>query len=516
MPLEAQVEYTADGVANDFTVTFGYLKKSHVKLYINGVEDQTFTWLDSTSIAATTLPANNDVVLITRNTPRAALVYSIPNSGTYKGADLNNQALQALYIAAEGYDALENTISLDTNDNKWDADTKRIKNVTDPVDAQDVATKNYADTNGASQAGQAKASADAAATSASAASTSETNAATSASTATTQAGNAATSASDAADDAAVVAGAVQSVADAEAWAITAEDTLVPAANGGNEVDEYSALHWAAKSEASSTAALAAQTAAEEAVDGIAAVEYPNNARELLRGNQGIGFDFLSRDFEIIDYSGTLTVAPTIIAHAATTNMVQASTGGPVTDRDGTSNALAATEMPFDHLAVGDIYTPLGYYAETGAQLLDIDVADFPYDVDHWTMYARFRTTNSGTQIIQRFYSTSTATDSVYLWVDAGVVKATVYSGTVLEGTISLGTLTTNVVYRAAVTFDPAGTIRGIGSGQTTVQSAGSITAPAALATFEMGTSLVGHLQQSFVVDRRFSDDELKTICGVAL
>ncbi|MBL4781666.1 MAG: hypothetical protein JKX92_05435 [Porticoccaceae bacterium] len=36
---------------------------------------------------------------------------------------------------------------------------------------------------------------------------------------------------------------LQAVAD---WASTPEDTLVPAASGGNEVDDYSLVHWAAK------------------------------------------------------------------------------------------------------------------------------------------------------------------------------------------------------------------------------------------------------------------------------
>lgn len=45
------------------------------------------------------------------------------------------------------------------------------------------------------------------------------------------------------------------------WAIYPEDSLVPAASGGNEVDDYSSLHHAAKSSASAAAALASQNAA---------------------------------------------------------------------------------------------------------------------------------------------------------------------------------------------------------------------------------------------------------------
>lgn len=514
MAFEAQVEYTADGVANDFTVTFGYLKKSHVKLYVNGVEDKTFTWIDSTSIAATTLPALNDTVLITRNTPRAALVYEIPNSGTYKGADLNNQALQALYIAAEGYDALNNTISLDTNDNKWDADTKRIKNVQDPVDAQDVATKNYADTNGSSFAALAKAWADAAAASAAAAATSETNAESykNLALASQVAANADRIAAEAA--AALVSGADQAVLDAKAWAITVEDTLVPIANGGNGTTEYSALHWAAKAQAYSQDALDAQTAAETAIAGIPSIEYPNNAREVLRGNQGIGLDFIARDFEIIDYSGVLSVAPTIIAHAATTNMVQSSTGGPITDRDGSVNALGATEVPFDHQSSGDIYLPMGFYSELGAQTLTIGAADFPSDFDNITIMAEITGIASDGDIVA-FYATSPTTDGIRLRVVSGNVRAEMYSGSVKTGDINLGALPGgNTVMRACATIVSSGALRGVSSVQTTVQSA-SGTVPTAGDTFRIGGHS-GHVRKTFCIDRRFGDDEMKTVCGVEI
>lgn len=40
----------------------------------------------------------------------------------------------------------------------------------------------------------------------------------------------------------------------EDWAISPEDTLVPIASGGNEIDEYSSLHWAKKAEASAALA----------------------------------------------------------------------------------------------------------------------------------------------------------------------------------------------------------------------------------------------------------------------
>lgn len=94
-----------------------------------------------------------------------------------------------------------------------------------------------------------------AAASAAAAATSETNAANSAT-------NAATSASNAAAE---VSNAQTEVTYAAEWANKAEDSLISAAAGGDQVDDYSAKHFASKASASATSAAASATAAAAAL-----------------------------------------------------------------------------------------------------------------------------------------------------------------------------------------------------------------------------------------------------------
>lgn len=96
------------------------------------------------------------------------------------------------------------------------------------------------------------------------------------------------------DDAVADAEAAQTAAEnaqsyAEEWATRAEDSLIPVAAGGNGTTDYSALHHAAKAEASATAAAAS---AQNAADSAASINLPalGNANELLGVNAG-GTDY---------------------------------------------------------------------------------------------------------------------------------------------------------------------------------------------------------------------------------
>ena len=45
MPL-SYVTYTANGSTNQFDITFSYIEQSHVKVYVNNVEDTNFTFVN--------------------------------------------------------------------------------------------------------------------------------------------------------------------------------------------------------------------------------------------------------------------------------------------------------------------------------------------------------------------------------------------------------------------------------------------------------------------------------------
>jgi microcystin-dependent protein len=178
--------YLGDGVNSLFSVSFPYLSKAHVKVFVDGVEDISFTWTTSASITTTTVPANGAIVFIKRVSPTAPLVDFVDGSTLTENL-LDTSTVQSLYVAEESRDNLSDTLQKDTLDNTWDGDTLRIKNVVNPVDPQDVATKSWSESAVTTSVNQA-------ASSASNANTSAVNAAASASTATTQAGIATTQA----------------------------------------------------------------------------------------------------------------------------------------------------------------------------------------------------------------------------------------------------------------------------------------------------------------------------------
>ncbi len=268
MAVTTIMTYTGDGATNAWSISYDYLKKTHVKMYLDGVEDTTFTWLTDSSVAATSTPGSGVTITIKRETPRDVLDTVIPASGTIRGADLNNQAYQALYVAEEGYDALVNVLSLDTTDDTWDANSKIIKNVATPTASHHAARKDYVDAV-AGSATAAAASAAAAASSASDASSSATSASSSASAAASSASAASTSATNALASENAAETAETNAAASAAAAATSETNAAT-----SETNAASSASAAAASEAqaisSESAAAASATAAQTAETNAAA------------------------------------------------------------------------------------------------------------------------------------------------------------------------------------------------------------------------------------------------------
>lgn len=244
-------EATGDGSTTDFTIPYTYLEANDVTAFIGGVSTP-FTFTSNNIVSFATAPANGASLRILRNTDIDSLNVTYSDGGALTAEQLNDSNTQLLFGVQEAIDTANEAMILD-NDGKFQgqvSSTNRvIKNVADPTNAQDVATKNYVDTASTSQLNQATQqatnaansatasanSATASANSASAASTSETNAATSASTATTQATNSSNSATASANSA--TASATSSTASANS-ATAAASSATDAQGSEDEAEEW--------------------------------------------------------------------------------------------------------------------------------------------------------------------------------------------------------------------------------------------------------------------------------------
>jgi hypothetical protein len=137
----AQITYTGNGSTTSFAIPFPFLDGSHVKAYINGTLNTNFTISTSTLVFATA-PANGATVRIERQTPIDVRLVDFQDGSVLTEADLDKSANQTFYIAQEVSDDSFNNMAVDTDD-KYNANSKVIKNVANPVNANDVVNKTY-------------------------------------------------------------------------------------------------------------------------------------------------------------------------------------------------------------------------------------------------------------------------------------------------------------------------------------------------------------------------------------
>lgn len=253
----AYVRYTGNGSTTDYTFPFSYISSDHIKVRVNGVLTTLFTFLNSSTIKFASAPANGAIIEIRRDTPKETPIVNFTDGSVLLERDLDLLATYSLYVAQEAKDFIDASITQNSL-GRWDAQSARIINVADPVDPQDAATKNWAETTGSSFVSQAGTQAAAAAASASAAATSATNSASSAASSSTSAGTATSQASVATTKAAEAASSATSASSSASTATT------QAGIATTKAGEAAASATAA--DASKTAAQSAQAAAESARD----------------------------------------------------------------------------------------------------------------------------------------------------------------------------------------------------------------------------------------------------------
>lgn len=148
--------YEGDGTRTDFTVPFDYLKKSFVIVRLGTTTTTTTTltggdygdtgsdyyFLDKTTIRLKVAPASGESLTIRRHTSATERVVTFKDASILKATDLDTSQMQALHIAEEGRDAINDAIIGDKEGN-WDARGHRITNVGAPIKDNDAVNLKY-------------------------------------------------------------------------------------------------------------------------------------------------------------------------------------------------------------------------------------------------------------------------------------------------------------------------------------------------------------------------------------
>jgi hypothetical protein len=99
------VNYLAEGVSAHFDITFEYLKKAHVFVFVNNAM-AAYSWVTPTRLEVFPLPEAGAEVRLQRLTDKAVRVTDFSDGQTLLAGDLDASALQLFYILQELIDGL--------------------------------------------------------------------------------------------------------------------------------------------------------------------------------------------------------------------------------------------------------------------------------------------------------------------------------------------------------------------------------------------------------------------------
>ena len=142
------VRYTGNGNTTQYAVSFSYRDQADIAVTINGVATTAFTFNGAgTQITFNSAPANLSSIEIRRTTSQTSRLVDYAAGSVLTENDLDTDSNQGFFMSQEAIDDANDRIKLDNADFQWDAQSKRIKNIADPVDNGDVVNKSYISTN---------------------------------------------------------------------------------------------------------------------------------------------------------------------------------------------------------------------------------------------------------------------------------------------------------------------------------------------------------------------------------
>ena len=118
MAFQARVSFTANGSTDTFSFSFSYISSSHIKAYVDGVEDTSITFPTTSSVTLASTPTNGAIVLIKRVTPIDSRLVDFQDGSVLSATDLDKSADQNFYAAQETSDTAQSHLGISDSSNQ--------------------------------------------------------------------------------------------------------------------------------------------------------------------------------------------------------------------------------------------------------------------------------------------------------------------------------------------------------------------------------------------------------------
>jgi hypothetical protein len=142
------VRYTGNGTTAAYAIPFSYRSVDDLSATVAGVNVTAYT-LDGagTTLTFDVAPASGAAIEIRRTTSQSTKLVDYVSGSVLTENDLDTDSDQAFYMSQEAIDKAGDVITLDNVDFQWNVQSKRLKNVANPVDNTDAVNKQFISTN---------------------------------------------------------------------------------------------------------------------------------------------------------------------------------------------------------------------------------------------------------------------------------------------------------------------------------------------------------------------------------
>ena len=138
------VRYTGDNSTTSYSIPFSYRSTADLTVTLAGSVTTAFSLNSAgTTLTFNSAPAQDAAIEIRRRTSQTTKLVDYASGSVLTENDLDTDSDQAFFMSQEAIDDAGDVIKVSNTDFQWDAQNKRLTNVADPVNAQDLATKNY-------------------------------------------------------------------------------------------------------------------------------------------------------------------------------------------------------------------------------------------------------------------------------------------------------------------------------------------------------------------------------------